>query len=148
MSIANILVENDLGLYTGSIVIGDTTTATPLSYYEDIVQSSSFGGAIGATNAFVRIVRVGAMVTVTVLLFTGTGAGANTIFATGALPARFRPISTVISYALVNNDSVILSGTIGVEADGTIRFGLAANTSFAGIGVTGLAAAATISYSI
>ena len=99
----------------GSFVIGPTG-----SQHLDV----GFTGAVHVT-ADVYVQKVGNQVTLDIASESASAAGATgTIISTTPLPAQFRPVNSVYSYAQVIDNSVIRNGSAIIDVNGIITLGV------------------------
>ncbi len=115
------------------------SSASTGSFYEVFSSSGNqWSGAIPATGAEFKAVRVGSNINIYISNFATAATVATTMTSSVALPANFRPASSVNMLLIMEDNSVFGTGILRVETTGLMTLYANANFgAFAGAGTTG-----------
>lgn len=119
MSVSDILVPNNLTIYSKALSLPSGGDQTPINNYEEYTFVTGLTGARSVTTYNIKIVRINNTVTLSApVVTTGDTTSSDFIRTTTDIPARFRPIQKNFTPIFFKEENFPKLAYLGVVPDG------------------------------
>lgn len=123
MSVSDILVPNNLTIYSSQLALPSDGAESPIYYYEEYTFVTGITGAFAVTTFNVKVVKINELVTITLPELVGSAVSTNNLHTTTALPVRFWPPGEPVTpiYAEISASPTFVRLNVGNNGVITIK---------------------------